>query len=1543
MAHNDRETQTVIWTFRWWRDRFAKTRIQKRDRSWIHPCCELFEQRLLPAITIQFDYSLDTNDFFTSAARRDVLELAGDMLSSRLNDTLSAISPSGSNTWQAIFTHPSTGAEKKISNLSVPADTLIVYVGASDIGSLGFGGPGGFSASGSDTWLKTVKARGEAGALTTTKTDLGPWGGSITFGLNENWHFGATTDGLDDDESDFFSVALHELGHVLGFGTADSWEELVSGGEFTGAASVAEYDGIGDVPLSGDLAHWESGTLDEADETAMDPEIFVGERKLFTPLDFAALDDIGWEVSAPLSLDFGDAPTAAQSGFSSSYPTTLSNNAARHVISGPRFGASVDDEADGQPSASASGDDANDMDDEEGVRIQTSLRAGEAGLVSVNLQNASTAKLDAWIDWNRDGDWNDADEQIFTNKTISAGDNTLTFSVLASAADGTTFARFRVSTSGGLAPTGLASNGEVEDVRLSVIAADTTIAPRDVLIYYSYPSLINGAGGNITSAASKFGQYDYVVLGDGLEDSSHDDHANTMAIVNHASTSNTQFFGYIDLGVSTQNLSMTQIQQRVDQWLATGVDGIFFDDFGFDFGTTRTRQNDAVNYAHSLGLPVVANGFFVNDVFSSAVVSTFNPSGAATRLTNADFYLFESYQIQEGEIVGGAAWRAKADALAAFRATLGTQVLAVTTNDADNTFSQSQFDYGWYSALLDGYEGYGWGEFDFAASTATAPFRSRPTDNVGTAFTSGIATNNAAFQRTTNTGKVWVNSSEPTADFGNSSPTLANPIADQIATGNNNFSFTLPADTFRDLDGDSLTLSANGLPSWLTFNASTRTFSGLPTNSHVGELTVMVTATDPSSASASDSFLLTVNEGTTPDIVLTSVTANGRDTLTVNYDILNANVFSPFNLRLVQSNDAVFGAGDTTLSTVTISGSANLAVGSHSLNFTIGKQVLLPGAGVSELSNDYFLLAVADPTNAILEDDADPISEDNVVTFVGAYSTGKTVHVHGGTVDDIVTLTYPTSKSGNFTLGLTGSATVSNSIVYSQATQFRIRTHDGDDIVNVVNTAKLAARAMFELGGDGDDTLHGADGADTINGGAGDDTLSGKLGNDKLDGGSGSNRLSESGDVNFKLTDSSLTGVGKDVLVNLQFADLMGGASANSFTVSEWTGLGDFVGGGAMDTIVAAKDRNFVLSDGGLETSDGMSILLSGFEKATLTGDDGNNSFTVGDWSGTGKINGGSGNDRLIATRDANLTLSSSSLSTPGFGTLSLSKLEAFTLTGGLNANVFTIGEWKGTGSLIGGGGSDTLAVIRNSNMVLSDALLTVGTDLSLTLSGIGIAKLTGGSKANVFNVGSWTGTGTLTGLSGKDRVEATRNTDMTLTNVALAAAGFGTMTLDSIETANLAGGNGNNILHAAAFTLGSVTLQGGNGDDVLIGGSQADSLDGGGERDLLIGGANADTLSGNAGDDILIGGTTSHSDSLSALNALVAEWTSDDVYATRVSNLQTGGGENGMIQLNGATVQNDSSADRLLGEANLDWFFMSAKDVLSDFSSGQGEIKTTV
>jgi len=286
-------------------------RLEPRNQLFIKPALEILETRLAPSISIQLDYALDTSGFFTNHPDREsLLSTAANALASRLGDSLSAIvpNPAAGDTWNAVFIDPSTGTQTQIANLTVPANTLIIFAGGQWLGgATGIGGPGGLSASGDQAWLNLVAGRGKPGALglAAQQTAFAPWGGSVTFDTSlASWYFGVSAAGIQFNQTDFLSVAEHELGHALGFGTSNSWTNRVLGSTFIGANSVKEFGGPVPTDAAGSAAqHWADGTRDRGMHCTMNPSFNDGERDTFTPLDFAGLADLGWTLLPPQPVD----------------------------------------------------------------------------------------------------------------------------------------------------------------------------------------------------------------------------------------------------------------------------------------------------------------------------------------------------------------------------------------------------------------------------------------------------------------------------------------------------------------------------------------------------------------------------------------------------------------------------------------------------------------------------------------------------------------------------------------------------------------------------------------------------------------------------------------------------------------------------------------------------------------------------------------------------------------------------------------------------------------------------------------------------------------------------------------------------------------------------------------------------------------------------------------------------------------------------------------------------------------------------------------
>ena len=177
------------------------------------------------------------------------------------------------------------------------------------------------------------------------------------------------------------------------------------------------------------------------------------------------------------AFDWGDAPA--------SYGTLAANNGPRHgLLPGFFLGNAndtsvthIDDELNGVPSADADGDDLNQVDnDEDGVSFLTDLVPGSDATILVHVSSGNYGKgvLQGWIDFNNDGDFLDAGEQILRDRSLATGSYMFTFTVPATATVADTFARFRWGFERGIGPTGPASAGEVEDYPTSARALAPT-------------------------------------------------------------------------------------------------------------------------------------------------------------------------------------------------------------------------------------------------------------------------------------------------------------------------------------------------------------------------------------------------------------------------------------------------------------------------------------------------------------------------------------------------------------------------------------------------------------------------------------------------------------------------------------------------------------------------------------------------------------------------------------------------------------------------------------------------------------------------------------------------------------------------------------------------------------------------------------------------------------------------------------------------------------------------------------------------------------
>ena len=148
----------------------------------------------------------------------------------------------------------------------------------------------------------------------------------------------------------------------------------------------------------------------------------------------------------------------------------------------------------------------------------------------------------------------------------------------------------------------------------------------------------------------------------------------------------------------------------------------------------------------------------------------------------------------------------------------------------------------------------------------------------------------------------------------NDAPVVSAPILDQAVAPGTNWSFQVPTGAFSDVDRDGLTYTAaladgTALPSWVTFDATTGTFSGMPPLSQTGSLDFKVTASD-GSFTVSDTFTLMIKPvARVPSPKVPMTTSSRRATATTGFMAASAMTRCRARAATTQSMAARITAG----------------------------------------------------------------------------------------------------------------------------------------------------------------------------------------------------------------------------------------------------------------------------------------------------------------------------------------------------------------------------------------------------------------------------------------------------------------------------------------------------------------------------------------------------------------------------------------------------------------------------------------------------------
>lgn len=532
----------------------------------------------------------------------------------------------------------------------------------------------------------------------------------------------------------------------------------------------------------------------------------------------------------------------------------------------------------------------------------------------------------------------------------------------------------------------------------------------------------------------------------------------------------------------------------------------------------------------------------------------------------------------------------------------------------------------------------------------------------------------------------------------NDLPVVSVPIPNQTINENGQWTFQVPTTTFTDADSDPLTYTAtladgSPLPSWLTFNPVTHTFSGSPGDVN-GSLALKVTASD-GLGSVSANFTLNI----TPE--------NDAPTASPLPEHASANEDTAIHGQLLAGADV---DGDA-LTYLLVPGSAQH--GTVTINATTGEYTFTPAA-------DYF----------------GPAEFQYVVSDGTAQSAVKTVTLTFNSVNDAPIVAVPiadqsfaadqtatfTIPTGTFTdvdsPTLTYTAMLSDGSVLPSWLVFNASTHTftatppfvGQKTLSISVTASDGIASVsdifhFTVGNEPPSSL--ALSTHTINENSAANTVVGTLSALDPDGSSLSYQLLDDAGGRFTLSGDKIVVANGSLLdfeqaehhnVTVRVTDDGGAHIDKTFVIDVLNVEPESVSGGNGQDTISTGDGDATINGGG-----GDDVIHTGGGNDIIQGGDGNDTIDAG--GGNDTVQGNDGNDYLIGGPGNDI------------------------LDGGAGND--TIDGGTGNDQLIGGIGNDIiLAVGRDDNDTVNagDGDDTVYVDLTHTSGAAHVSTVTLGS-----------------------------------------------------------------------------------------------------------------------------------------------------------------------------------------------------------------------
>ncbi|MBU2866289.1 Hint domain-containing protein [Pacificibacter marinus] len=578
------------------------------------------------------------------------------------------------------------------------------------------------------------------------------------------------------------------------------------------------------------------------------------------------------------------------------------------------------------------------------------------------------------------------------------------------------------------------------------------------------------------------------------------------------------------------------------------------------------------------------------------------------------------------------------------------------------------------------------------------------------------------------------------------------------------------------------------------------------------------------------------------------------------------------------------GSGDDELYGGALAKDVTLDFNDLTTGEVVGNQFISDGVTISSASasNPVMVFDTANPTGGdsdlasstlgnvlILSEDGDSTDPDDDAsggTFVFDFADVSTVNsltfldMDNGVgtvtlfdVDGAVIATIPTPTTANG-----GVATLDIDTAGVASMTVSLPGSGAIDNLSYSVDADAGDEADYIDGGSGDDYINGNAGDDTLLGGAGNDTIIDTSGSETVEGGSGDDFIDVSGANSGPNTFDELA-ADPSLLLDAALDDTP--YPTDIYDDANPTDDIDYVDGGAgNDTIYTGDDADTVLG------GDGDDTIYSGIDNDTVYGGSGND--TIIDVQGADYVDGGDGDDYIDVGND---TFSDYVGDDPA-------------LPNALYPYGSDQNTEDGKDTVYGGAGNDTILTGDDADYIdggSGDDTINAGIDDDVVYGGTGNDTIIGGH-----------GSDEIYGGDGDDYIDAS-DVDGVMNHT------------DESDDTDPAPENDRDYVDGGA---GDDTIIGGDDTDTLLGGDGDDTIDGGIDNDMLYGNAGNDTIDGGDGDDLIVGDDSDLSENL-LVNGALESGQADGTFS-QVSSITGWQSNSGLIETWGNGFEGEFSKD---------------------------------